>query len=178
MPLEDIAVAFWRILIQLKEGLERFTETTDMRRSLDATVLTLDDVEPAFALVQALHPSLSLETWRKFAGPLIAPRPSAERGLIGVRNEADYLCGLFVYRVEADLSYGRAFVVDVVAALDVVDAGAVIGAILEAAQAMADRLRCRIVRIRVASSQTALAAYLREAGLGIEGQVLSKSQVG
>jgi hypothetical protein len=174
--MEDSTAAFWRSLIQVKEGLERFTEIADMRRSLDATELTLDDVEPAFALIQALHPRLGLEAWRKFAGPLITPRPSPKRGLIGVRNEADYLCGLFVYRVEADLSYGRAFVVDVVAALDVVDTRAVIGAILEAAQAMADRLRCRILRIRITSNQTALAAYLQEAGLGLEGQVLSKSR--
>ena len=79
-----------------------------MRRSLDATNLSTADIEPAFALVQALHPGMTLDNWRGFAIPLVDQELPAQSGLAGVRNEAGYLCGLFVYRVEPDLSHARA----------------------------------------------------------------------
>jgi hypothetical protein len=94
-----------------------------------------------------------------------------------VRNEAGYLCGLFVYRVEADLRHGRAFVIDVIAALDIVDASAVIGAMMKAAQATAQQQACRVIRVRVERSQVALARFLAESGLEIEGQVLSMPSI-
>jgi hypothetical protein len=144
-----------------------------MRRSLDATNLSTVDIEPAFALIQALHPSLTLDTWRAFARPLVDQAPSGQYGLVGVRNEAGYLCGLFVYRVEPDLAHERAFVVDVIAALDVVDQKRVIRATMEAVRAMAHRLRCRITRVRVNRNQAGLALFLRESGLEIEGEFLS-----
>ena len=114
------APAMGPTLIHLKEEPRYFIEIAEMRRSLDATNLGAADIEPAFALVQALHPSLTLDNWRSFAIPLVDQEPLAQSGLVGVRNEASYLCGLFVYRVESDLAHERAFIVDVIAALDVV----------------------------------------------------------
>jgi hypothetical protein len=144
-----------------------------MRRSLDATNLGATDIEPAFALVQALHPSLSLDNWRSFAIPLVDQQPLAQNGLVGVRNEASYLCGLFVYRVESDLAHERAFIVDVIAALDVVDAKSVVRAMMDAVQSTAQRFGCGVARIRINRNQTGLGLYLRENGLKVEGELLS-----
>jgi hypothetical protein len=144
-----------------------------MRRSLDATNLSTADIEPAFALIRALHPSLTLDNWRSFATPLVDQEEMAQSGLICVRNERGYLCGLFVYRVESDLAHERAFVVDIIAALDVVDAKFVIRAMMAAAEATALRLDCGITRVRVNRNQTGLGLYLRENGLGVEGELLS-----
>ena len=143
-----------------------------MRRTLNAADLSTGDIEPAFALIQALHPSLTLETWQAFATQLVDQRPSAQRGLIGVRNETGYICGLFVYRAEADLMHERAFAVDVIAAIDIVDASVVIREMMKAARATARRLGCGIIRVRVDRNQPALAHFLGESGLEIEGQVL------
>jgi hypothetical protein len=148
-----------------------------MRRSLDATNLGATDIEPAFALIQALHPSLTLDNWRGFATPLVDREPLAHSGLVGVRNEAGYLCGLFVYRVEADLAHERAFLVDVIAALDVVDAKSVIRSMMEAVQATAQRFGCGIARIRVNRNQSGLGLYLRKTGLEVEGEFLSMPMV-
>lgn len=148
-----------------------------MRPPLTAANLGSSDIEPAFALIQALHPSLSLKAWRGFATPLVDQKEAALRGLVGVRNEAGYLCGLFVYRVETDLRHAHAFVVDVIAALDIVDASTVVRAMMKAAQADARRLACEIIRVRVDRSQIALARFLDESGLEIEGQVLSMPSV-
>jgi hypothetical protein len=144
-----------------------------MRRSLGATNLSTADIDPAFALIQALHPSLTLDSWRGFAIPLVDREPPTNGGLVGVRNEAGYLCGLFVYRVEADLAHERAFLVDVIAALDVVDPKFVIRAMMEAVQATASRFGCGIARIRVNRNQTALGLYLRKNGLEVDGELLS-----
>jgi len=144
-----------------------------MTRFLGAANLSTAGIEPAFALIQALHPSLTLDSWRTFAMPLVDQHPLAPRGLIGIQNEAAYLCGLFAYRVEANLEYERAFVVDVIAALDVLDAKAVIRAMIEAVQSRAQRIGCRIIRIRVTRSQGWLARHLENNGLESDGQLMS-----
>ncbi|HUL09706.1 MAG TPA: hypothetical protein VLV76_25475 [Candidatus Acidoferrum sp.] len=144
-----------------------------MRRPLDATNLNAADIEPAFALIQALHPALTLEHWRSFAVPLVSQEPLARSGLVGIRNEAGYLCGLFVYRVESDLAHERAFIVDVIAALDVVDVKFVIRAMMTVIQATARRLDCEVARVRVNRNQGGLALSLRESGLEAEAELLS-----
>jgi hypothetical protein len=144
-----------------------------MRRPLDATNLHAADIEPAFALIQALHPALTLEHWRSFATPFVGQEPLARSGLVGVRNEAGYLCGLFVYRVESDLAHQRAFIVDVIAALDVVDVKFVARAMMAVIQATARRLDCKVARVRVNRNQAGLALCLRESGLETEAELLS-----
>jgi len=163
----------WSSLIHLKDEPRYFIEVAHMRRSLGATNLSVADIGPAFALIQALHPSLTLDNWRSFAIPLVDQEPLAQSGLVGVRNEAGYLCGLFVYRIESDLAHERAFIVDVIAALDVVDAKVVIRAMMEAVQGTARRFGCGIARIRVNRNQTGLGLYLRKNGLELEGELLS-----
>jgi hypothetical protein len=114
-----------------------------------------------------------LDNWRGFAVPLVDQELPAQRGLAGVRNEAGYLCGLFVYRVEPDLSHERALVVDVIAALDVVDAKLVIRAMMDAIQATGQRFGCGLARVRVNRNQTGLGLYLRKSGLEVEGELLA-----
>lgn len=161
------------ILIYLNDCAGQTAQISQMRPPLTAANLGSSDIEPAFALIQALHPSLSLTTWRGFATALVDQTEATLGGLVGVRNEAGYLCGLFVYRVEADLRHDRAFVVDVIAALDIVDASTVIRTMMKAAQAEARRLACGIIRVRVGRSQVALARFLDQSGMKIEGEVLS-----
>jgi hypothetical protein len=148
-----------------------------MRRTLDIANLSAAEIETAFALIQALHRSQTLDNWRTFASPLVDQKSLAQCGLVGVRNEVGYLCGLFVYRVETDLAHGRAFIVDVIAALDILGAQYVIRAMMGAAQARARQLGCGITRVRVTRDQTALALCLRQNGLKLEGQVLSIAKV-
>jgi hypothetical protein len=80
---------------------------------------------------------------------------------------------LFVYRVEPDLAHERAFVVDVIAALDVVDAKSVVRAMMGVVQSTADRFGCGVARIRVNRTQPGLGLYLRKNGLEVEGELLS-----
>jgi len=144
-----------------------------MERGLSVAKLGGPDIDPAFALIQALYPDLALDDWRTFAG-LLTRRPSPRQcGMVGVRNEAGYLCGLFTYHVEPSLRCGHALVVDVLAALDVMDVKAVMRMILDTILSTASRQQCGIAYVRLGSEQEAFARFLVEGGLQLEGQLLS-----
>jgi hypothetical protein len=146
-----------------------------MARSFAAAPLTAEDVNPAFALVRAWYPSVSLETWRDFAQTLAGETASPRSGIIGIRNEAGYLCGLFVYRVEVDLERGRVLVIDPVAALDFINVKAVAQAMIDTAKATAARQTCSATCFRIPDEQAWFASYLQKSGHRIEAQVLSTS---
>jgi hypothetical protein len=146
-----------------------------MARAFAAAPLTADDVNPAFALVRAWYPSVSLATWRDFARTLAGETSAPQSSIIGVRNEAGYLSGLFVYRVEVDLERGRVLVIDPVAALDFINVGVVAQAMIDAAQAITLRLGCSATCFRIPDEQAWFAGHLKKSGHRIEAQVLSLS---
>ena len=146
-----------------------------MERKLSVASLSPVDVDPAFALIRALHSDLTLDHWRSFAthsNERVWPRHS---GMVGIRNERGYLCGLFVYHVEPSLKFGRAFVVDVLAALDIIDVEPVMRMILATTRSTASQLQCGITQIRLSKQQAALAHYLTSGGFQSDGEVLSAS---
>ena len=143
-----------------------------MGRSFAAAPLKSSDIEIAYALIRAWHSRVSLDSWRGFAQALIGNR-AAHQGIIAIRNEAGYLCGLFVYRAEPDLHHGRALVVDPVAALDVIDVKPVVQAMVETAEAMAGRFGCEVARFRIPAPQSWLAEQLQGTGHHVEANVLS-----
>lgn len=144
-----------------------------MVRSFVATPLVADDIDPAFALVRAWYPGVSLEAWREYTQALAGEAASRQSGIVGIRNEAGYLCGLFVFRIEVDLGLGRVLVVDPVAALDFVDPKTVAQAMLDAGDATAHRLQCSATRFRVPDARAWFAKFLQTSGHRVEAQVLS-----
>lgn len=143
-----------------------------MVRSFAAAPLRSSEIEIAYALIRAWHPRVTLESWRGFAEALTGNH-APHQGIIAIRNEAGYLCGLFVYRAEPDLHHGRALVVDPVAALDVIDVKSVVQAMVETAESMAARLGCEVARFRIPAPQSWLAEQLQGAGHHVEANVLS-----
>ncbi len=145
-----------------------------MVRSFAAAPLRSNELEIAYALIRAWHPRVTLDAWRGFAQALISGHPLApQHGITAIRNEAGYLCGLFVYRAEADLHHGRALVVDPVAALDVIDVKSVVQAMVETAESIAHQLGCEIARFRIPAPQAWLAEQLQGTGHHVEANVLS-----
>ncbi len=143
-----------------------------MMRSFAAAALNCGEIGIAYPLICAWQPRVTLEAWREFAQALIGDG-SPRQGITAIRNEAGYLCGLFVYRVEPDLHHGLALVVDPVAALDVIDVKTVVQAMVEAAEAHAHRLGCEVARFRIPEPQAWLAAQLQGTGHHVEAKVLS-----
>lgn len=135
-----------------------------MTRSFTTFALPLDLVSVAFPLVSAAIPTVDLATWRSFVQPMVNAEPTGSEGVIGLRNEAGYLCGLMVYRVDRDLKSGAMLAIDLLVALDLVNEMAAGHALLQAAEAKALELRCSGIHIRLGSEQKALIRCLDAGG--------------
>ncbi len=135
-----------------------------MTRSFTTFALTPDLVPVAFPLVNAAIPTVDLATWQRFVQPMINADPVGSEGVIGLRSEAGYLCGLMVYRVDRDLQNGVTLAVDLLVALDLVNVTAAGRALLHAAEAKALELRCSGIHIRLGSEQKGLAGCLDASG--------------
>jgi hypothetical protein len=135
-----------------------------MTRSFTTFTLSPDLVSVAFPLVNAAIPTVDLATWQRFVQPMTNADLVGSEGVIGLRNEAGYLCGLMVYRIDRDLKNGVTLAVDLLVALDLVNVIAAGRALLQAAEAKALELHCSGIHIRLGSEQKALADCLNAGG--------------
>lgn len=135
-----------------------------MTRRFTTFALPPDLVSVAFPLVSAAMPAVDLATWRSFVQPMINAEPIGSAGVIGLRNEAGYLCGLMVYRIDRDLKNGATLAVDLLVALDLVNVTAAGRALLQAAEAKALERHCAGIHIRLGSEQKTLAECLDASG--------------
>ena len=120
-----------------------------MARAFTTSALSADDIGIAFPLIHAALPDVALATWRDFARGFVGLPAPFPAGAIGLRNEAGYLCGVLTYRIDRDLRHGMALSVDIFAALDVTGEAAAMRALLHAAEAKAQELRCAAIRIHI-----------------------------
>lgn len=110
-------------------------------------VLPRDQIGTVYPLVREAVPTLSLKSWLRFARQLTAPRRAEQCGIVAARREGRaFPCGLFCYRVEDDLKLGKVLTADHFVAVDLLDPGAVLTALVEQLDALARRLSCHAVR--------------------------------
>lgn len=127
--------------------------------------LAREQLPAVYPLVREAVPSLSLTAWLRFARPLTGPRRSGQCGIVTARREGrSFPCGLFCYRVDHDLSLGRVLVADHFVAVDLLDPGAVLAALVEDLDALAHRLECKAVRSLVHGGTRDVADSLDAAG--------------
>jgi hypothetical protein len=109
--------------------------------------LSRDQVRAVYPLVREAFPPLNLSTWLRFARQMIGPHRGARCGIIAARREGRaYPCGLFCYRVEDDLKLGKVLIADHFVAVDLLDPAAVLAALVEELDVLAERLGCQAVR--------------------------------
>src|SRR5579863_1582120 len=145
-----------------------------MRRSYAVGPLSEHEIGPAFAMVQALYPGIRFDSWNAFARTLIDAPDREGRAIVGMRAEDGYLIGLFAYRIDADLEYGRALVVNPIAVLDLVNPQPAVRSMIEAIERTAETLGCGRTCIRVRSSHATLGRHLGNLGYAPEAQILVK----
>src|SRR5690242_21801474 len=110
--------------------------------------LARDQLPAVYPLVREAVPRLSLTAWLRFARPLTGPRRSGQCGIVTARREGrSFPCGLFCYRVDDDLTLGRVLVADHFVAVDLLDPGAVLAALVDDLDALARRLGCKGVQL-------------------------------
>jgi hypothetical protein len=106
-----------------------------------------EQIRSVYPLIREAVPSIDLASWVRFAQQLTAPRRAAQCGIIVARRGGRaFPCGLFCYRVEADLRLGKVLIAEHFVAIDLLDPGAVLTALVEELDALAKRLECRAVR--------------------------------
>jgi hypothetical protein len=94
-----------------------------MSRSFTSFALTSDDIGAVHPLVHTTLPKIEFVTWQSFARRLVGDDAPASSGVVGLRNAAGYICGLFAFRTDRDLRRGAVLGVDLFIALDLVSDG-------------------------------------------------------
>jgi hypothetical protein len=145
-----------------------------MARAFTTSPLTIDEIGVAFPLIHAVLPDVALATWRDFARGFVGLPSPYPAGAIGLRNEAGYLCGILTYRIDRDLRHGTVLSVDIFAALDVTGEVAALRALLHAAEAKGQELRCAAAHIRVEGREGKRATQFAASGFRQQASVFSK----
>src|SRR5579872_2779373 len=124
-----------------------------------------EQLAAVYPLVREAVPSLSLTSWLRFARPLTGSRRGTPCGIVTARREGrSFPCGLFCFRVDDDLSLGRVLVADHFVAVDLLDPGAVLTALVEQLDILAKQLACAAVRSLVHGGARELTGSLDAAG--------------
>lgn len=119
-----------------------------------------------FPLQREATPSPTLASWLRFARRLRAIRPIGHGGIVGARYVGQpFPSGLFCFRVTHDLEHRRVLTADHFVAIDPLDSGLVLRALLTELDTLAQRLECATVQGVVRARQAGLAGGMVEAGL-------------
>jgi hypothetical protein len=145
-----------------------------MSRWFTSFALTRDDIGAVYPLVHTTLPEIEFVTWQSFARRLVGDDAPAFSGVVGQRNAAGYICGLFAFRADRDLRHGTVLAVDLFIALDLVSEGEATHALLLAAEAKARELSCRAVHIRVDAAQKSIADRIAATGHRREGALFCR----
>lgn len=136
--------------------------------NFDAVILSGELIPLTLPLVQATWPVTDMTSWRNYVEFFNSPLASQERGVVGLRDSAGCFCGLFAYRLDMDLLFGRILAVHFFTAVDVANSPSTIRALLDTAETQAFELNCAAVRIRLCNGQDELASRLCTLGLASE----------
>lgn len=141
------------------------------------TVLPLTSAEfrPAYPLIRAVAPQVSLAEWLRFARHATGRARAGREGVTTVRHAGRaFPSGLCCWRRDMDLTAGLVLTAEHIIAVDLLDAAPVFDALAAELERIAARLGCRAVRSVLHPDATALAQRLREGGHQPAATLLSK----
>jgi hypothetical protein len=131
-------------------------------------ILSPERMRQAFSLIQAVHPRLSLEAWRRYARPRAKwPDTSAltaRRGIFSLESQQGYILALFTFRVDADLVRGFVLQCDYLAAVDLLNPDQALKALVAAFCERARLTGCHAIRVATPRRLNALGVALAEHG--------------
>lgn len=140
-------------------------------------LLSRNQIRSVYPLIREAVPTIDLPAWLRFARQLTGPRRAGQCGIIAAWREGRiFPSGLFCYRVEDDLKLGKVLTADHFVAVDLLDPGAVLAALVEELDILAKRLGCQAVRSLVHGGAPAVAGGLHAAGHRPEGASLLLKQ--
>ncbi len=136
-----------------------------MSLSFHVGPLSGEQVPLAFPLIQATWPGADLASWLSFVEFFNDHLATMGSGVLALRDQGGYICGVLVYRRDRDLRAGPILAVELLTAVDLVDSPRTVQALLDAAETRALELGCAGVQIRLHKDQAGLASRLRSLAL-------------
>jgi hypothetical protein len=128
-------------------------------------LLGRDQIRSVYPLIREAVATIDLSNWLRFARQFTGARRAGQCGIVTVRREGRaFPCGLFCYRVEEDLNLGKVLTADHFVAVDLLDPGAVLAALVKELDVLAERLGCQAVRSLVHRGAPIVAGGLFAAG--------------
>jgi len=121
---------------------------------LTAKPLATPQIEQSFALMRTILPDLSLDRWRTYVRSILDDAQTVNgpnggtvpiSGIITAQTPDAYIHGLFCYRVDDHLHYGRVLCADHFIVLDLVDPSAATSVLLRALEQVAHSLSCNAI---------------------------------
>ena len=137
-----------------------------------AVPLTEDKVAQVLPLARSLQPALELDAWSAFARRRIDGMPRS--GIIGLQDQRGYFHGLLAYQVRDELVGGRTLAVDWTTSIQLFGEAHAATLLVRELDALADRLECAAIEIRLKPGQRRLRQWLQRAGHTLQGVVLEK----
>lgn len=123
-------------------------------RKLNVSVLSPEEVDRAYPLVQAMLPTASIEDWRRFAESRLSEEADDRTGILCVCNEQNYIVGIGTYMLAEDLLNGPVLFADHICALDVTDQPSVARALLRGIERVAEQHGCSAVHTTLTQTGT------------------------
>jgi hypothetical protein len=133
-----------------------------------------EQIRSVFPLIREALPDLRLPDWLRFARQMTGRRSDQAGIVVAQRVGRNYPCGLFCYRVDRDLERGTVLNAEHFVAVDLLEPGAVLAALVQELEALGKRLGCGAVRSVVHGGQPDVQGGLAAAGHAMEGQTLLK----
>ena len=130
-----------------------------MPERFEARLLSANQVDQAFPVVQSAIAGITMEDWRRFAGTIV----SAERCASGIMTaqSRNYIHGLFRYEACPSLRHGKQLMVDTFIVLDLFNPSGAAAALLGALDDLADDLGCEAIHTTVPNSLRQASDYRR-----------------
>ena len=141
-----------------------------MHTDYTVTPLVPDQIAQAYALIQAAESSISLKQWQDFVDSVICPAKNSapNRGIMTLRDEEEYIFGLFTYFVRPDLHHGRVLVVDNFLAMTLLDRRGLAETLLSSMARIGEEHGCHAINMDIAQKHTWISDYLTATGHEVE----------
>jgi len=138
-----------------------------------AIPLRLEGIDQAYPIVQALHPALSMDEWRRYARALIA-QADPVRGVMTAQH-GGYIRGLFCHWPDRSLLHGSMLIVDNIAVMDLFNAQGALRALIDAMESIASKYGCGAIHTLLSDHRpTALHGHFQSQGHRMAQVVLCK----
>ena len=130
-----------------------------MPERFEARLLSQEQVDQAFPIVQSAIAGITMEGWRRFARVIV----SADRCASGIMTAQcrNYIHGLFSYRASPSLRHGTQLLVENFIVLDLFNPSGAAAALLGAMDELADDLGCEAIHTTVPNSLSQASDYRR-----------------